>query len=62
MTLSGDEIKSALDALDIVIEVQKNCLKSQYQVGLCNGLLIAKSMITGEDVNYVSIDDKKGEN
>lgn len=49
-TLLGKKVKE----LEDVIETQKKSLKigDLYNAGLYNGLVLAKSMLTGEEPNY----------
>lgn len=35
--------------LNELIEVQRKCLGTRYMIGLYNGLVLAKSVLTGEE-------------
>lgn len=35
--------------LNELIEVQRKCLGTKYMIGLYNGLVLAKSVLTGEE-------------
>lgn len=35
--------------LNQLIEVQRKCLGTRYMIGLYNGLVLAKSVLTGEE-------------
>ena len=51
--------KKTLIEINELIKVQKDCITTGYMAGLCNGLIMAKSIITGEDPVYVDNPDQK---
>ena len=38
-----------VENLNELIEVQRKCLGTRYMIGLYNGLVLAKSVLTGEE-------------
>lgn len=38
-----------VENLNELIEVQRKCLGTRYMIGLYNGLILAKSVLTGEE-------------
>ena len=48
-----DKIKKAVSSLNDLIKIQKGEVKtSPYMRGLCNGLICARSVLTGKDPKY----------
>lgn len=38
--------------LNILIDVQRKCLGTRYMIGLYNGLVLARSVLTGEEPKF----------
>lgn len=59
---SNDILVEKLNAFNNLIEVQSNCLSSSYQVGLYNGLILGRSVITGEEPIFYEQQIKEEQN
>lgn len=59
---SNDILVEKLNAFNNLIEVQSNCLSSSYQVGSYNGLILGRSVITGEEPIFYEQQIKEEQN
>ena len=53
----GEKIQS----ISNLIESQKQHCKDQYNIGIYNGLVLAKSVLTGEIPKYYEMEENKNE-
>ena len=45
-----------IEAFNKLIEQQKEYAKDQYNIGICNGLILGKSVLTGEVPHYYEME------
>ena len=50
--MNEDLLVQKADELQDLIKVQENCCTSNYQIGLYNGLVLALSVLTGEEPQF----------
>ena len=48
-----------VENLNELIEVQRKCLGTRYMIGLYNGLVLAKSVLTGEEPVFFEQDEEE---
>lgn len=44
--------------LNNIIKIQGNCITDEYMRGMMNGLILARSIITGDEPEYINPDGK----
>lgn len=59
---SNDVLVEKLNAFNNLIEVQSKCLTSRYLIGLYNGLILGRSIITGEEPIFYEQQIKEEQN
>lgn len=50
--MEDDLLVQKVEELQELIKVQKNCCTSNYQIGLYNGLVLALSVLTGNEPQF----------
>jgi len=50
-----------IEAFNNLIKQQREFAKDQYNIGIYNGLVLAKSVLTGETPQYFEMEDNKNE-
>lgn len=52
--LAAQIVGEKIEAFEELIAIQANCLEcgSDYQIGLYNGLILGKSLLTGEEPQF----------
>lgn len=50
--MEDDLLVQKAEELQELIKVQKNCCTSNYQIGLYNGLVLALSVLTGNEPQF----------
>ena len=48
------DLQSKLSSLENLIKIQHDSLEAGYMHGMLNGLIVAHSVFTGDDPNFVS--------
>lgn len=60
--MEDDLLVQKVEELQELIKVQKNCCTSNYQIGLYNGLVLALSVLTGEEPQFYEQGKEDGRN
>ena len=50
-------IGEKIESINKLLEQQKDYVKDQYNIGIYNGLVLAKSVLTGEEPKYFEMEE-----